>query len=152
MPPKTLPSPKIVRKSHVAKSTAKSPSMYPKASASKYDTLSPNSQAGVVAEADGVSTYLKTRAKHHKGMAVARLFGQQPGSSEQHTGSPTKKKKKNNKGEVVSPDSPDCSPTAACRPPTQDGMACASQSASLRTRPRVAKGGEDSLLAPRPGH
>lgn len=57
MPPKTLPSPKIVRKSHVAKSTAKSPSMYPKASASKYDTLSPNSQAGVVAEADGVSTY-----------------------------------------------------------------------------------------------
>jgi len=41
-------------------------------------------------------------------------------------------------------------PTAACRPPTQDGMACASQSASLRTRPRVAKGGEDSLLQPRP--
>jgi len=121
MPPKTLPSPKIVRKSHVAKSTAKSPSMYPKASASKYDTLSPNSQAGVVAEADGVSTYLKTRAKHHKGMAVARLFGQQPGSSEQHTGSPTKKKKKkNNKGEVVSPGSPDCglSPTN----PGRDGL------------------------------
>ena len=54
-------------------------------------------------------------------MAVARLFGQQPGSSEPHTGSPTKKKKKkNNKGEVVSPDSPDCglSPTN----PGRDGL------------------------------
>ena len=54
-------------------------------------------------------------------MAVARIFGQQPGSSEQHTGSPTKKKKKNNnKGEVVSPGSPDCglSPTN----PGRDGL------------------------------
>ena len=112
--PKTrmLPSPKLIRKAHVAKSTAKSPSMYPKASASMYDTLSPQSQAVVVAEADGVSNYLKGRAKHDEAMAAAKLFGQQPGSSEQHTGPPTKKKN-NNKGKVVSPDSPDCnlSPT-----------------------------------------
>ena len=115
-----LPSPKHIRKSHVAKSTAKSPSMYPKASASKYDTMSPSSQAHVVAEADGVTKYLKERAKRHEAVAAAKLFGQQPGSSEQHTGSPAKKKKKNNKGKVVSPYSPDCglSPTN----PGRDGL------------------------------
>ena len=96
--------------------------MYPKASASMYDTLSPQSQAVVVAEADGVSNYLKGRAKHDEAMAAAKLFGQQPGSSEQHTGSPAKKKKNNNnnKGKVVSPYSPDCglSPTN----PGRDGL------------------------------
>ena len=68
----------------------------------------------------------------HKGKLLAhapwehsdhnKLFGQQPGSSEQHTGSPAKKKKKNNnnKGKVVSPYSPDCglSPTN----PGRDGL------------------------------
>jgi hypothetical protein len=39
-------------------------------------------------------------------------------------------------------------PTAACRPPTQDGMACANQSASLRTRPsrRVSASTEQGAM------
>ena len=99
---KKLPSPKVIRKSCVAKSTAKKPSMYPKAPEEEYANLSPNSQARIRAEGQKVQNYLVEEAKRAEAVAKVKLLGQQPGSSTQHTGSP-KKKRKNNKGHDVSP-------------------------------------------------
>ena len=64
--------------------------------------MSPNSQARIRAEGQKVQNYLVEEAKRAEAVAKAKLLGQQPGSSTQHTGSP-KKKRKNNKGQDVSP-------------------------------------------------
>ena len=69
---KKLPSPKVIRKSCVAKSTAKKPSMYPKAPEEEYANLSPNSQARIRAEGQKVQNYLVEEAKRAEAVAVLR--------------------------------------------------------------------------------
>ena len=59
--PDQLPASIHLRKGGAAKSTEKQASMYPKASAEKYDMMSPNSQACVIACAEGVTKVLKVR-------------------------------------------------------------------------------------------
>ena len=89
--PNQLPPSVLVRKSCVAKSTERQASMYPKASAEKYDMMSPNSQASVIACAEAVTKVLKGRMATRAVTAQKRLFnGQQPGTSEQHGAQPKK--------------------------------------------------------------
>ena len=64
-------------------------------------------------EANEVTQYLKDKEVQVVSEAAAKLFGQQPGSSAAHTTIDTPKTKRNNKGDEVTPGSPDCglSPT-----------------------------------------
>ena len=86
--PDQLPASIHLRKGCAAKSTEKQPSMYPKASAEKYDMMSPNSQACVIAAAEGVTKVLKSRMATREANAKnakKRLFpNAQPGTNEQH--------------------------------------------------------------------
>ena len=120
-----LPASVHVRKSCVAKSTEKQASMYPKASAEKYDMMSPNSQACVIACAEGVTKVLKGRMATREATAKKRLFNQQqPGTSEQHGAQPKKPRAPgcNNKGQ---PKTPKKEETLAHSDPDRDGSEAA---------------------------
>lgn len=128
---KKLPSPKVIRKSCVAKSTAKKPSMYPKAPEEEYANLSPNSQARIRAEGQKVQNYLVEEAKRAEAVAKVKLLGQQPGSSTQHTGS--RRRSGITTKATTSRRMPACPKMLGCRPPNATDRS--SPSACWRTLP-----------------
>ena len=102
-------SPKHVRKSHVTRSSGTVDPIFCKTTLAKYDSMSPKSQKVVRDDTRLKWSKLEAKAAERETASKRRLFASQPGSSPAHTtcGSP-KKKKKNNKGQTVAPDSPDC--------------------------------------------
>ena len=100
-------SPKHVRKAHIVRSSGKDDSIFCGTTFDKYYSLSPNSMESVRDDARGKLDHLDAEAANTT--AKRQLFGNPPGSSAAHatSGSPMKKKN-NNKGEIVAPDSPDC--------------------------------------------
>ena len=102
-------SPKHAVKAHISRSTGPNAPIFCSTTLTKYESMSPNSQTGVRNDTRGKLANLDAEAAAAEHSAKRRLFGNQPGSSAAHvtSGSPIRKKK-NNKGEVVAPDSPDC--------------------------------------------
>ena len=102
-------SPKHAVKAHISRSVGPNAPIFCSTTLTKYESMSPNSQTGVRNDTRGKLANLDAEAAAAEHSAKRRLFGNQPGSSAAHatSGSPIKKKK-NNKGEVVAPDSPDC--------------------------------------------
>ena len=102
-------SPKHAVKAHISRSTGPNAPIFCSTTITKYESMSPNSQTGVRNDTRGKLANLDAEAAAAEHSAKRRLFGNQPGSSAAHatSGSPMKKKK-NNKGEIVAPDSPDC--------------------------------------------
>ena len=104
-------SPKHAVKAHISRSVGPNAPIFCSTTLTKYESMSPNSQTGVRNDTRGKLANLDAEAAAAEHSAKRRLFGNQPGLSAAHatSGSPMKKKKKtNNKGEVVAPDSPDC--------------------------------------------
>ena len=102
-------SPKHAVKAHISRSTGPNAPIFCSTTITKYESMSPNSQTGVRNDTRGKLANLDAEAAAAEHSAKRRLFGSQPGSSAAHatSGSPMKKKN-NNKGEIVAPDSPDC--------------------------------------------
>ena len=102
-------SPKHAVKAHISRSVGPNAPIFCSTTLTKYESMSPNSQTGVRNDTRGKLANLDAEAAAAEHSAKRRLFGNQPGSSAAHatSGSPIKKKK-NNKGEVLAPDSPDC--------------------------------------------
>ena len=102
-------SPKHAVKAHISRSVGTNAPIFCSTTLTKYESMSPNSQTGVRNDTRGKLANLDAEAAAAEHSAKRRLFGNQPGSSAAHatSGSPIKKKK-NNKGEVLAPDSPDC--------------------------------------------
>ena len=105
-------TPTHVRKGCVAKSTNKSPQLFPEGSHTTYGRLSPGSKKTFCRRAKKTLDLLEDAAKEETLNAQRNLFGNAAGSSAEHT-KLTPKKKTNRKGDVIEPDSPDCglSPT-----------------------------------------
>ena len=104
-------SPKHVRKAHVVRSSGNKDRIFCETTFEKYYGMSPSSMNSVRDDTRGKLDHLDAEAAAAETNAKRRLFGTAPGSSAAHatSGSPMKKKKKtNNKGEIVPPDSPDC--------------------------------------------
>ena len=112
-------SPKLVRKVHVSRSTEHDAPMFCKTSKKKYDTMSPKSQSFVIEDTDQKLTSLRAEAAEKEASAKRKLFGL-AGSSAAHA-IPSSPKKKNNKGQPVSPFAP--TPDGALSPtnPGRDG-------------------------------
>ena len=103
-------SPKHVRKSHVTRSSGTIDPIFCMTTLAKYDSMSPKSQKVVRDDTRLKLSKLEAKAAQRETASKRRLFASQPGSSPAHTtcGSPNKKKKNNNKGQTVAPNSPDC--------------------------------------------
>ena len=105
-------SPKHVRKSHLCRSSGNGDPIFPATSKEKLDAMSPESNKVVRNDARFKLAALDEEARAREIAAKRRLFSHplhSPSSSDRAAVSPKKKiKKRNNKGEAVSPGSPDC--------------------------------------------
>ena len=112
-------SPKHVRKAHVARSTEYDAPIFCKTSKEKWDTMSPKSARSVIDDTATKLDILRTEAAEKEASAKRKLFGL-AGSSAAHA-IPSSPKKKNNKGQPVSPFAP--TPDGALSPtnPGRDG-------------------------------
>ena len=133
-------SPKHVRKAHVARSTERDAPFFCKSSLEKLRTMSPKSQWRVIEDTDKKLALLRAEAGKNEASAKRKLFANQAGSSAAHVspGSP-KNKKKNNKGERVSPYAR--SPDGALSPnnPGRDGSSVGKRIAACSPQTKVQK-------------
>ena len=112
-------SPKHVRKAHVSRSTEIDAPIFCKTSKEKYDMMSPNSKSFTRTDTRKKLGILDEEAAEEEVSAKRKLFGL-AGSSAAHA-IPSSPKKKNNKGQPVSPFAP--TPDGALSPtnPGRDG-------------------------------
>ena len=96
----------VLIKACIVRSVKKDAPMFPEASISKFERLSPNSQYTFRLRCRKTLVQLEDKAKQDEVKAHRELF-KNAGSSSAHHASPPKKKT-NNKGQVVTPYSPDC--------------------------------------------
>ena len=101
-------SPKHVRKAHVTRSSGNDDPIFCKTTFEKYTSMSPKSQKAVRDDTRVKLSNLDAEAAKSEKAAKRRLLFQQTGSSAEHATSGSPKKKKNNQGQTVAPDSPDC--------------------------------------------
>lgn len=129
-------SPKHARRAHVTRSTGNDEPIFCVCTLDAYLRMSPNDQKAVRDDTKKKLDYLQTKAKWDANAAKRRLiFPGEPGSSagRARDGSP----KKNNKGEPVLPDSPDCG--LSPWDPARDGIRSSKRIAAYSPSPEKGK-------------